>query len=69
MADNSVRALFCLLEGESAFFQVKTNTEELVTDLKERIHHKKCSALKDVDSNHLSLRKVSSLSTNSIIVV
>jgi hypothetical protein len=61
MADTSVRILFCLLDGESAFFQVKAYTNDIVLNLKRRIHKEKSVVLGGVaDANELILLKASS---------
>ena len=61
MADATVRILFCLLDGESAFFQVKAYTSDMVLNLKQRIHQEKSAILQGVvDANELILWKASS---------
>jgi hypothetical protein len=62
MADDTLpgRVLFCLLDGENAFFQVKAHFNNLVIDLKRLVHDEKRVALKGVDANQLKLFKVSS---------
>jgi len=53
------RVLFCLLEGEDNFFQVKAKSDDSVLDLKEKIHKVKPAALEGVDANQIVLLKVS----------
>jgi hypothetical protein len=64
MADDKVRVLFCLLDGETRFFQIKTHIDENVLDMMDRIHTAKRVSLSDVDSNNLLLYKASSLEVN-----
>lgn len=59
MADNTVRILFGLIEGQTTFFQVKIHTNDSVLDLKELVFAKKPYTL-DVDPDELLLFKVSS---------
>ena len=65
MADTTVRILFCLLDGETTFFHVKVNTNDMVIRLKQVIHKEKSVAFQGVaDANQMILLKVSSIYPN-----
>ena len=62
MADNALRVLICLVEGDSSIFEVKPTGDMDIIDLKDLIwEENKNNALKGVDSSDLILWKVMSL--------
>ena len=62
MADNALRVLICLVEGDSSVFKVKPTGDMDIMDLKDLIWEKnKNRVLNGVDSNSLILWKVMSL--------
>jgi hypothetical protein len=63
MTDNQIRVLFCLLHGETAFFQVKAHVDNSVLELKELIREKKHNTLRNFDANELFLYQVNNVFT------
>jgi hypothetical protein len=62
MADNALRVLICLVEGDSSIFKVKPAGDTDIIDLKDLIwEENKNNVLKGVDSSDLILWKVMSL--------
>jgi Crinkler effector protein N-terminal domain len=59
MTDYNILILFCLLDGEDHFFQVRASPGDSVLDLKEKIRTVKAGALQGVDANQIVLLKVS----------
>src|ERR1700722_14913186 len=55
MTDHNIRVLFCLLDGEDDFFQVKAMSSDSVLDLGEKIHRVKLAALEGVNANQIVL--------------
>ena len=62
MADNALRVLICLVEGDSSIFIVEPTGDMDIMDLKDLIwEENKNNVLKGVDSSDLILWKVMSL--------
>jgi Crinkler effector protein N-terminal domain len=59
MADDAVRTLVCLIEGDSTWFKVKPTGSMDIVDLRELIWEEgKNSVLRGVDAKDLTLWKV-----------
>jgi hypothetical protein len=57
--DDTVRILYCLLDGEATVFQVKLQADDILLELKDVIHERgKIGTIFNVDSNNLSVWKV-----------
>ena len=61
MADNALRVLICLVEGDSSLFKVEPTGDMDIMDLKDLKWENKNHVLNGVDSNNLILWKVMSL--------
>ena len=62
MSDDAARTLWCLIESESAPFQVTAPVYASIYDLKVLVHEKcKNGALRNVDASDLILWKVCTL--------
>ncbi len=60
MPDDTVRALWCLVQGDSTPFKVTIRTNNDINDLKKRVHEEgKNGVLRGIDAKDLKLWKVS----------